>query len=188
MRRLMLSAALLAVFGGLESSAYVHPHPVAQFTARSMEFASPARLEFRRVDVVITDWSTGPDHRELVRALIDKGPRAFFDALCGYPSRGTVSVAAGPTFTIRYAWQVSEADGGRRVFVATDEPMFVGNIRAGRPYVEPLVFLELRVDRTGHGLGKLSEADHLAANESSDVIELRDFEGQPADLIVEESH
>jgi hypothetical protein len=184
----MLLAALLAVLGGMESSAYVRPGPVAQFTARSMEFVSPARLQFRRVDVVITEWSTGPEHRELVRALADKGSAAFFNVLCGYTSRGTVSVASEPTFTIRYAWQVADAAGGRRVFVATDEPMFVGNIRDGRPYNEPLVFLELRVDRTGHGIGTLSEVDQLIANQSRDVIELRDFEGQPADLIVEESH
>jgi hypothetical protein len=155
-----------------------------------VEYASPARLEFRRVEVVITDWSTGPDHRELVRALVDRGSRAFFNALCGYASRGTVSVAGRRAFTLRYAWQVPDSDGGRRVFVATDEAMSFADVGVVPTLdTEHLVFLELRLDRTGHGLGKLSDADRLEMNEIGDVIGLHNFEGRPADLImVEESH
>lgn len=187
MKRLMLSAALLAVFGGLESSAYVRLRPVAQFIGRSVEYASPARLELRRVDVVITEWSTRRNHRELVSALVDGGPGAFFNALCGYASRGTVSVAGGRTFTIRYAWQVQDVDGGRRIFVATDEPMsFAAVSQARTPDPEPKLFLELRLDRAGHGLGRLSDADRLAVNEIGDLIELRSFDGRPADLVMVE--
>ena len=189
MRRVMLSAALLAVFGGLESTAYVRL-PVAQFTGRSVVAASAARLELRRVDIVISDWSTGSDHRELVRALVDGGSRAFFNTLCGYSSRGYVSVAGGRRFTLRYAWQVLEADGGRRIFVATDEPMPLADVNVVRTAdAEPLAFLELQLDRAGRGIGKLSEADRLEVTEFGDVIGLRSFEVRSADLImVEEVH
>jgi hypothetical protein len=138
---------------------------------------SPARLSFRHVDILISQWSTDVDHRLLSRTLLEKGPVSFVDVLCGYPSLGTIAVAGGGTFTIRYAWQTPDRDGGQRIYLASDEPISLTSSEFSRfGAVEPLYFVELRVDRHGDGLGRLSDAVRLSVDQSRNVIELRDFD------------
>ena len=146
---------------------------------------SPARLGFRHVDIAISQWSTDLDHRLLARTLLEKGPVPFVDVLCGYPSLGTIAVAGGRVFTIRYAWQIADRDGGQRIYLATDEPISLTSNEFRRlPDAEPFFFVELRVDRHGDGVGRLSDALRLSVDQSRNVIELRDFERRPLNLVM----
>ena len=109
----------------------------------------------------------------------------FVDVLCGYPSLGTIAVAGGRVFTIRYAWQVADRDGGQRIYVASDEPIsLTGNALSRTLEAEPFYFMELRVDRHGDGVGRLSDAVRLSVDQSRNVIELRDFERRPLHLVM----
>jgi len=160
-------------------------HDIARFSARSVEMTSLARMTFRHVDIAISQWSTDQDHRLLARTLLEKGPRAFFDVLCGYPSVGTIAVAGGQEFTIRYAWQAADRDGGQRIYLATDQPiMLAGSEFRPLSSVDPLYFVELRLDRHGDGAGKLSDHVRLSVDESRNVIELRDYDRRPMQLVM----
>ena len=184
MRR-AFAVVLMMVATALTTSASVRHDTVARFSARSVEMTSPARLAFRHVDIAISQWSTDQDHRLLARTLLEKGPVHFVDVLCGYPSLGTIAVAGGRVFTIRYAWQTVDRDGGQRIYVASDEPISLVSTEFSRVLdVEPFYFMELRVDRRGDGVGRLSDAVRLSVDQSRNVIELRDFENRPLHLVM----
>ena len=176
---------VLLIAGTVAGVSAARHETVARFSARSVEATSPARLSFRHVDIAISQWSTDQDHRLLARTLLEKGPVSFVDVLCGYPSLGTVAVAGGRTFTIRYAWQTADRDGGQRIYVATDEPMSLTSSEFSRfGDVEPFYFMELRVDRHGNGIGRLSDAVRLSIDQSRNVIELREFDRRPLHLVM----
>jgi len=180
------TAIIFLVFAAaLTTSASARYGAVARFSARSVEMTSPARLSFRRVDIAISQWSTDQDHRLLARTLLEKGQVGFVDVLCGYPSVGTMTVAGGREFTIRYAWQTADRDGGQRIYLASDEPISLASPEFRRfADVEPLYFVELRVDRHGDGIGKLSDGVRLSVDQSRNVIELRDYERRPLHLVM----
>jgi len=181
----MATTALLAVTlltaGTLAAPRF---EPVERFTAQSVFMTNAARLSLRPVDIVISRWSTFTEHRELSRTLLEKGSVAFLNLLCGYGTAGSIGVVGAPDVAIRYAWSVEDRDGGRRIYLATDEPVSLAGFLVRRlPDPEPLTFLELRINRDGAGEGKLSEAARLSVDESRDVIELRDYARRPVQLI-----
>jgi len=181
----IITALLFLAIAGLAVSANARQDIVGRFSARSVELTSPVRMSFRHVEIVIKDWSTDQDHRLLARTALEKGPVAFLDVLCGYPAMGTISVAGNRDFTIRYAWQVADRDGGQRIFLATDEPISLTSSEFRKfPEADKLTFIELRVNARGDGLGKLSDAVRLSVDESRNVIEMRDFDRRPLHLVM----
>jgi hypothetical protein len=184
MRKQFATAALAAMFllsaGAPEAR---RQDPIEHFVAQSASMTSPARLTLRPIDIVLYRWSTYINHRELATALTRKGPMAFLDLLCGFGQVGIISVLGAPDIPIRYAWSVDEGDGGRRIYLATDERVVLEPRFFGRTDPEPLTFVELRIDRDGVGEGKLSDTLRLSMDESRDVIELRDYARRPVHLI-----
>jgi hypothetical protein len=181
-RRTAIVAALLLLPAGFTTSASVRHDAVAQFSARAVQMASGARPTLARVDIAIGQWSTDLDHRRLARVIQEQGAMGFSHLLAGYPALGSISVF-DRRFTIRYAWQAADRDGARRIYVATDEPILLASdefLKFADP--EPLMFLELRVNASGEGVGKLSDAVRLSVDESRNVIELRDYDRRPLHL------
>jgi hypothetical protein len=182
----MWTATLVAI-GALSIGAPAAPRdvPIEHFTAKSAALSSPARLTLRPVDIVISRWSTYTDHRALATALLEKGHVAFLNLLCGFGAVGSINVFGGPDIPIRYAWSIDDRDGGRRIYLATDEPVsLTGALLRRFPDEEPLTFIELRINRNGDGEGKLSEAARLSVDESRNVIELRDYTTRPLHLLM----
>ena len=184
MRRAAVILFLLFA-ASLTTSASIRRDTVARFSARSVEMSSPARFSFRHVDIAISQWSTDQDHRLLARTLLEKGPVGFVDVLCGYPAVGTITVAGGGEFTIRYAWQTLDRDGGQRIYLASDQPIVLGGSEIRRfAESERFYFMELRVDRHGNGDAKMSDNIRLSVDQSRNVIELRDYERRPLQLVM----
>ncbi|HKF67266.1 MAG TPA: hypothetical protein VKB36_12065 [Vicinamibacterales bacterium] len=174
-KRILIASALIT--GLLTMTVHALPRiaPVDHLTARAVESTNPARFVFRPVDIVISRWSTLDDHHVLMTALLERGPVHFLNTLCGFAPVGTFTMG-GRDFPIRYAWSIEDSGGGRRIYLATDEPVSLTNPTFG-PFLsrERLTFLELRVNRRGEGDGKFSEAVGLSVDESRSVIELRDY-------------
>ena len=127
----VLAAAVLVS----EASASMRPKPVEHFTAQIAVASSPARIAFRTVDIAIARWSTRVEHRSLETALLERGWVEYVDVLCTLASVGSIATVDGRDIAIRYAWQVVDSGGGRRVFLATDEPITLANPMAGRTSV-----------------------------------------------------
>jgi hypothetical protein len=173
-------AALLA--SSLSTAQAPPAAPIEHLSAKAIEITSPARIGVRAVDIVINRWSTGAEHDALKRALLENSPAAFLDRLSTIAPIGAIVMAGGGEFTIRYAWGAVERDGSRRIFVAVDQPITLEHA-VRRPAGPPLTFLEIRLDRSGCGSGKLSEADRISVDETQDVIELTGYEGRPVHLL-----
>jgi hypothetical protein len=175
----VVGAAALAV------SAKPRSEPQLHLAAKIAESPGSVRFAFRPVEIVISDWSTGETHRLLARTLLERGPMAFVDALCNLWPRGSLRVLGDRDVPIRYAWHVTERGGTERIFIASDSPIpLTAAWFRMSPDAEPLVFLELRLDRDGSGVGKLSEARRLTVDQSRDVIELRDYANRPTQLVM----
>jgi len=179
-----LTTAIILTVAGIAASAGVRHDAVARFSARSVEMISPARPLFTRVDINVGQWSTDLDHRTLATKILEQGPVAFSHTLAGYPRLGTMTVGA-QEFPIRYAWQVVDRDGGQRIYLASDEPILLMS-REFRKFAdpEPLLFVELRIDARGDGIGRLSDAVRLSVDESRNVIEMRDWDRRPLHLVL----
>jgi len=182
--RAALSAlAVAALVGGASASPRLEP--VEHFTAKVVIASSPAHLAFRTIDIVIARWSTDVEHRVLETALLEKGPVEFLDTLCNFAPVGSIVTIDGREIAIRYAWQIIERGGHRRVYVATDEPITLMNPLAGRSSLaNSFMFLELRVGANGEGEGKLSEAAQLSVDQSQDVIGLRNYANRPLHMVM----
>jgi hypothetical protein len=182
--RAALSAlAVAALVGG--ASASPRSEPVEHFTAKVVVASSPARLAFRTVDIVIARWSTDVEHHRLETALLERGWVEFLDQLCTFEPVGSIVTIDGRDIAVRYAWQIVERGGHRRVFVATDEPITLAKPLAGRSSLaDSFMFLELHVGANGEGEGKLSEAAQLSVDQSQDVIGLRDYANRPLHLVM----
>jgi hypothetical protein len=182
--RTLIGAALTVGVLALAAEAASRSAPVEHFTARAVEATSLTRISLRPVEIAVTRWSTDVEHRMLEAALLEKGLVAFLDRLCNFAPAGAINTIAGREFTVRYAWQAFDRDGGRRIFLAADEPIVLaGSLFRRPPTDEPLTFLELRMDRNGDGEGKLSEATRLSVDESRNLIEMRDYANRPLHLI-----
>ena len=181
-RATVVSTVIFLTIAGIAASAAIRHDAVARFSARSVEMTSPARLLFTRVDINISQWSTDLDHRTLARTILEQGPVAFSHTLAGYPRVGTITAGA-QAFPIRYAWQARDRDGGQRFYFASDEPIMLMS-REFRKFAdpEPLLFVELRIDARGDGIGRMSDAVRLSVDESRNVIELRDWDRRPMHL------
>jgi hypothetical protein len=159
--------------------------PEAHFTAKVGVTSGPARFALRTVDIVVDRWSPYAEHRLLETTLREKGWVEFLDRLCTLAPVGSIVTIDGRNIAMRYAWQVVERDGRRRVFAATDEPITLANPLVHRSALaDAFTFLELRVGANGEGEGKLSEAARLSVNETQDLIELRDYANQPLHLVM----
>jgi len=183
-RRILTASALIAGMLTITAGAAPRSTPVEHLTARAVQSTSPARFVFRPVDIVISQWSTFMDHHTLMTTLLQQGTVRFMDTLCGYAPVGTITMGER-AFPIRYAWSIEDTGGGRRIYLATDEPLSLGNPTFG-PFLgdERLTFLEVRVNRNGEGEGKLSEVTRLSVDESRAVIELRDYAKRPLHLVM----
>ena len=183
-KRVLMVSTLIAGLLTLTVHAFPRVAPVEHLTARAVESTSPARFVFRPVDITIARWSTFDEHHALMTALLERGPIPFLNVLCEFAPVGSISMG-GRDFPIRYAWSIEDTAGGRRIYLATDEP-----VSLARPTFLPhlgderLTFLEIRVNRHGEGDGKFSEAVRLSVDESRSVIELRDYENRPFHLVM----
>jgi len=183
-KRILMASTLIAGLLTLTVHAFPRVAPVEHLTARAVESTSPARFVFRPVDIVISRWSTFDEHHALMTALLERGPMPFLDVLCGFAPVGSISMG-GRDFPVRYAWSIEDTGGGRRIYLATDEPVSLARPTFGpRIGDDRLTFLEVRVNRKGEGDGKFSEAMRLSVDESRSVIELRDYENRPFHLVM----
>ena len=178
--------ATFATIGALGIGVLATPRNevIEHFTAKSALMTSAARLTLRPVDIAISQWSTYDSHLALSDTLLEKGPPAFLSLLCDFGSVGTITVMDAPPIAIRYAWFREERSGSRRIYLGTDQPVpLAGAFFRRLPEAESLTFIELRINPNGVGDGKLSDAASLSVDESRNVIELRDYDRRPLQLL-----
>jgi hypothetical protein len=152
-----------------------------RLTAFAVDLNHPGRPATTRVTIIINRWTPDAERDRLVAVLREKGPDGLLEALQKEPPVGSISTTGSVAYDLRYARQLPTEDGGRRIVLATDRPIsFYEAQNQPRSFDYRFTLLELRLDRNGHGEGKMQVAVRPTLKDN--VLVLEDYEIQPVML------
>ena len=123
------------------------------------------------------------ERQTLLGIVAERGPDKLLDALQDQPSTGTIRLPNTLAWDLRYAFQSPLPEGGRRVVLATDRPISVQEaIRNPRTTDYPYTLIEIRFDKNGVGVGKMSVATKITMSKDKQTMELENFGIEPVRL------
>jgi hypothetical protein len=143
-----------------------------------------------RVDIRITRWSSEAERSKFAALLLKEGQDALLDALQDASPVGFIRTPDSLGYDLRYAHQLKDQEGGRRIVIATDRPIgFWEASTMPRTIDYPFTVIQMQMGRDGRGQGTLSYATKITANNNIIVLEdfatspimLRDIESRPRD-------
>lgn len=133
------------------------------------------------VKITIDRWSTESDRRRLVSAFTEGGEDALLKELQKMKPLGRISTPDSLGYELRYAHQIPLASGARRILIATDRPLsYWESVNRPRSADYPYTFIEMRIDGSGKGQGKMTVATKV--NAFGDTIELENYDMTPVHL------
>jgi hypothetical protein len=172
-------AATVAVPIAAQSN-MAHPE---KFTAYAVNMSNmTTRAQTSSVDLTIARWSTDADRDRLRSILQAKGQEALLAALQKMPVVGYINTPGSLRYDLHFARQIPQAEGGRRIVLATDR--YIGSWEAAnrpRTVDYPFTIIELQLDKTDHGQGWASLYTKVTATEAGNV-ELENFTNEPVML------
>lgn len=178
-----LAAACLAALVAVPIAAQSNMGHPEKFTAFAVNMSNmTARAQTSQVDITINRWSTDADRDKLLQILKTKGQDALLDALQKMPVVGYINTPGSLRYDLRFARQIPESEGGRRIVLGTDR--YINTWEAmNRPRTVdyPFTVVELQVDRNGHGKGWASLYTKITATDGGN-IELENFTNEPVML------
>ena len=111
------------------------------------------------LDINITRWTTPEERTKLLSTAIESNQDALLRALTRLPSHGRIRVPGhtGPDpnkvvlgWTLHYAWNVPDGDGGQRIVLATDRYMTFLEVRNQPRTVDyPFTLIDIRLNKDG---------------------------------------
>ena len=184
-RRLALATALLALAAVDWTVAAVGQTASntqkEEFIANAVNMSNVGNPGASQVEITINRYTTDEARDRLMAAFRENGPSGLLKALQAEPPVGNIRAPGSLSYDLRYARQLPGEEGGRRIVLATDRPVgFAEAANNSRTMDYPFTLIELRLDKDGHGEGKLSVATKLTLNDNVLVIE--DYADQPVML------
>jgi hypothetical protein len=135
------------------------------------------------IHIQIDKYTSDADHAALAGTLKQGGYEAFVAALRKAPPIGSVKIGDR---SVAIHWARAQAQGGgRRIAVATAEPVFFGG--GGAVDAKPtagydVAVAEFTVDSTGLGKGSMAPAAKVKAGGATGV-EIEDYSGKKIELV-----
>jgi hypothetical protein len=134
-----------------------------------------------RVIMRVTRWSTEAERGKLIPLLLKNDNQALLDALRDQKSVGTIRTPDSLGYDLRYAHQEPDAEGGRRIVLATDRPISFWEARNQPRTIDyPFTVIQMQIDKNGEGKGTMSYATKIIAR--ANTIELENFTTAPVML------
>ncbi len=131
----------------------------------------------------INRWTTDAQQEELRTALLEQGSDKLLRALQKQPKVGYIRLPNTVGYDLHYAREVALPDGGRRISIATDRPIRFWEARNRPRSIDyPFTLIELRIDGSGKGEGKLSLATKITYDSDLKTITLEDYASEPVRL------
>jgi hypothetical protein len=171
--------------------------PVDHFTAFAVDMS--VRPDARRpanaprsgtIDIIVERWSSPEERDRLVAALREGSTDGLLRELerIKHPA-GHIRSATSIGYPLRFAWQVPNPEGGRRVIVATDRPVSFLEARDNpRSMDYPFLLIDFRINEKGEGQGKLMPLAKVQINDEH-VVEIENYNSEPVRLTeVRERH
>jgi hypothetical protein len=144
------------------------------------------------VQITVNAWSTAEERERLITTVLEKGPDALLKELQKTPDKGRfrIPTARQPDphqlsmgLDLHYAWQSPLPDGGRRIVLATDRYIGFQEARSQPRTIDyPITLIELRVDSSGKGQGKLAYATKISFNKKDNQLEIENYSSEPVRL------
>ena len=136
-----------------------------------------------RVLITVDRWSTAAEREKLLKALVEKGPEKLLDAVQDQKKTGYVRGSNTLGWDLRYAYQSPLPEGGRRVVLLTDRPMTFNEAREQPRSVDyPFTLIEIRFNKEGVGVGKMSVRTKIVLTKDKKSIELENYGIEPVRL------
>jgi len=151
------------------------------FIANAVNMSNVGNQGASQVEITINRYTTDEARDRLMSTFRENGPSGLLKALQAEPPVGNIRAPGSLSYDLRYARQLPGEEGGRRIVLATDRPVgFAEATNNSRTMDYPFTLVELRLDKDGHGEGKLSIATKLTLNDNVLVIE--NYADQPVML------
>jgi hypothetical protein len=131
----------------------------------------------------INRWTPEAERQKLMDTFRQNGPDALLTALQKQPEVGFIRLPTTVGYQLRYAHEMPQPDGGRRIVIATDRPIGVWEAREQpRSINYPFTLIEIRTDKNGKGEGKLSVATKIMYEKDTNTIVLENYASEPVRL------
>ncbi len=176
-----LAAALLLTWSAAAASQTASNTQREVFIANAVNMSNVGAPGASQLEIRINRYTSDAARDRLMSIFKEKGDTGLLRALQSERPVGSISTPGSLAYDLRYARELPGEEGGRRVVLATDRPMGFGEAQnSSRTRDYPFTLIELRLDKSGNGEGKLSIATRLTLNDNVLVIE--NYADQPVML------
>lgn len=151
--------------------------------ATAVNMSNVGRTGAAQIDIVVERWSTEEENAKLRDALVEgKGDRLLTDLQAIRPRAGFVR-RTGLGWDLQAARVIGNADGSRRILIATDRPIgFWEAANAPRSRDYEFMLLEIRLGKDGRGEGKVVPAAMVRFDAGTRTLEIENYASQPVRL------
>ena len=133
-------------------------------------------------EIAVERWSDEDELHTLLDAL-EKSQQSLLRALRERKPVGSIRTSGSLAYDLHYAHQQVDANGRRKIFLATDRPMNYWELVNQRPTLAyPITVVELTVDPQGEGEGTLAVATRLTASGDRKRLYVQNYDVQPVML------
>jgi hypothetical protein len=179
-RKVTISAGLIvAALVGTSRPAGTQAQHLEQFSAFAVNLqgARPGDRSMSGViQITIDRWSSEAERNTLIDAFDSKGQDGLLRELERMKPTGYIKLPNTLGYDLRFAREVPNPDGGRRIIVGTDRRMTMSE-EVNRPITTdyPFTIIELRVNKANVGQGALSALTKIKTNKKEGTIELEAY-------------
>lgn len=182
-RALLTGVFVVSVLAGARSDGLAQTPPRREmFSAKTVNMSVGSGQDLK-MDVI--RWSTDDERNAVLSALKDKNDKALADAVAKAPSLGSIWTNETLGYAIHFAYRDMLANGSERVILVTDGRLGSWSGQVWKPLHPlegvdyPFSVIELRLNRTGAGEGKMSLTSKVVADETGKTLVLADYDAAP---------
>lgn len=183
MRRTVTAVLAAVMLTGGEFPRAQPPAERLEFSAVAISAGGPLSSPVAaQLDIIVERWSTEEERTQLMDALV-QGQDAAVAVLARFEPVGSVRTRGNLRWVLRFAQQVPQEDGGRRIWLVTDRPMSFSEVaQQSRTVAYPFTIIELAVNDKGEGGGKLSQAVKMRFSKDGRFLTLENYDVDAVDL------
>jgi hypothetical protein len=134
------------------------------------------------VEITLDHWSSKAEQERLTAAMRSKRAGKTLDVLRNLKPVGRIQFDNNLGYDLRLATQESTGDG-RKVTLVTDRPMtFWEAWNQPRSAEYPFTFVELNLDASGHGSGRMMPAVRISVSDNGNYVFLENYDIQSVRL------
>ena len=179
--RALLAGTLVA--GLAVSAAAQAPATPVSYTATAVNVDPSVNLTATTVFITVDRWSTDDERDKILTTAGAGGQDALLKSLQDLPRAGTIRTPDSVTYDLRYARHVPSESGGSQIVLVTDRNIsFFEAASAARTADYPFMVIELRLNPSGEGEGRITVATKITANPANNHIMLENYGNQPVQL------